>query len=455
MSIKNKNISILLAILIFFIPSCSLRQDEDKVLKELEKFNAVISASEEDASESMPHWLEAESEYKYNTDSDGVDNIIGLFNSGYLVQNDRMYFNLYNENGNMVWMYVSIETGEIHSLCPDPICEHTKNSGCRYVGFDSLHPDEENSSVLYASKTQSTNIGFESAICRIDLEDDSVTELYKTDLMEYGMTQNFYNICFVRENKLYFTDTQIGKAKNDSGEVERIEKTYFHYLDTVSGALTTLSYDYDANQYCLFAKDGRVYFSDILNSTLYTTDTEFKNRENILTYDENSQVYTVFYDKIESAMYFLIASKALSFSEQIAAGVEGEGRVYKLDSDNILHELEMPTETVTTFQLTNKYIYFTDFEPIRYGNTINGTATIDEFGGKIYRIARDGSGNIQTVFDGHEEIFIYGDYSILGDYLYMNYSTLERNGGFANFQLQKSILRIGLEENSVKKLQLK
>ena len=386
--------------------------------------------------------------------ADKIDNIKGLFSNAFITHNDRVYFKVSAENGGMVWMYITAKTGEIHTLCPDILCGHTYSDGCKYLDLGKLHPDEKNDDVMYSVKTYISSDGISDAVCRIDLANNKLEEIYRTDFVKQGIHQNDIEILMNFDNHLYFTETQYQIASVNDSAGDAIAVNYFYSMDLTTGEVSVLSDEYVTNNRCLFADSERIYFVDELTYTLYSVDHSFNNRKDILTYDANAQVYRAFYDENESAIYFLILSKALTYSNQIAEGIEGTGLIYRINRNGELEQIVMPTDTVTSFQLTEQYIYYTDFNPVFYGSTPEGKATVDEYGGKIFRVSRENTEQSEVVFDGKEEIFLYDSYTVIGNTLFMNYLELLDVGGFKLFKLEDGVLTINLSDQTRKEIML-
>lgn len=145
-------------ILCIFIPAlivCSCRgiKNEDEILKKIDKYAGAGTLQQFDYLSGVGTWLSPETEYKYVHGGDHSDGIIGIYNHNYLLRDERLYFTINSgvsdkTSGQPMWAYISLQTGEKHYLCPDPLCRHTEEDGCRYLDMQSLTADPDNRSMF-------------------------------------------------------------------------------------------------------------------------------------------------------------------------------------------------------------------------------------------------------------------------------------------------------------------
>lgn len=122
---------LLLCFAISFLPSCK-NSDADDVRQIAEKYSRETEINL-DHLYKLTNWLVPETEYENSSDDD-MDNIAGSVGN-YIVNGDRLYFKVSKDN---LYTYVDLKTGKKFNLCPDPFCEHTLESGCKYINLSQL-----------------------------------------------------------------------------------------------------------------------------------------------------------------------------------------------------------------------------------------------------------------------------------------------------------------------------
>ena len=128
-------------------------------------------------------------------------------------------------------------------------------------------------------------------------------------------------------------------------------------------------------------------------------------------------------------------------------------KVYKIDKEFNITEIPMPSEMITSIQLTKDYIYYTVYDPIQYG-TRKGHPILDTTGGKIYRVARDNTTEGELFFDAKGELIFRGAYCVVGDNLYLQYYKLKGVADDTSFYYTGSIARVNVKENTLKWINL-
>ena len=113
----------------------------------------------------------------------------------------------------------------------------------------------------------------------------------------------------------------------------------------------------------------------------------------------------------------------------------------------------MPSEMITSFQLTRDYIYYTVYDPIQLGSK-NGRPLLDTTGGKIYRVPRDNTTEGELFFDAKGELIFRGAYCVVGDNLYLQYYKVRGSGDDMSTYYTGSIARVNVKENTLKWINL-
>jgi hypothetical protein len=357
-------------------------------------------------------------------------------------------------SGQPMWAYISLLTRVKHYLCPDPLCRHTEEDGCRYLGMMSLITDPDSESMLYTLKSITDENGFHMAICSIDLINDTINELYTVKNSFDSSESYFIQLRFINSGRLYFVENHSIRIDNGDGTVEKKDEALLAYLDLTTKKVTFLDGKYgarDAQAYInfVFADDNFIYFVDYAERRFYTTDHNFQNERTILAYEEGFSIHDIFYDQNDSCFYLGI------FSDNMFGGENDDitrGDIYRIESGFVCEKIDMPSDQITSFRLTENYIYYTVYDPVIYGANPFGSITIDETGGKLYRVSRTDTKNSELIFDGKGEFFIMiygGGYFVTGDYIYLDYSRLMKENGMVWFRRMGSTARINFKENTI------
>ena len=154
--------------------SCSDR-NEQELIEKYSDVEAVETAGYYDEID----WLEDETEYSY-TASDTPDNIVDCLNDYLVFASDRVYI-VTKADDTPTYSYININNGEIFPLCPDPLCNHTKNSGCRYLSLSGLIVDPEHEDVVYTIRTITNGGDMYGEIVEIDIENNTIDVIYSAE----------------------------------------------------------------------------------------------------------------------------------------------------------------------------------------------------------------------------------------------------------------------------------
>ncbi len=436
------------------ICSCTDTKSEDDALRKIEKYDNTVSADIYNYQKDLAEWLSPEKKYVFNSDSDNSDSIVRIYNDNYIIRGNRLYFTIKRDNNN-VWAYVSLLTGEKFYLCPDPLCPHTEESGCKYLNLKELIfvPDSDN--LIYTVKPIFSDNGAYEIVCLLDTENDTFHELFKSDSVNINVF-NMYDLCFINGEYLYFTSTCITKEKNENGEAEQIIEEKLMTFNRVTNEVNEINNKYSSQEYgrYFFADERHIFFIDFNNKKFYATDLNFENEQIILEYGKEFNIRNFFYDINTSEFYVLINSDYMfgTSDKEIT-----EGSIYCVNSNLECRKLDMPSEKIADIQLTNGYIYYAVYDPVYYGVTPWGIQSTDITGNKIFRVNRNNTAKSELVFDGHGQLFynyLSGGYIVTGDYIYMDYYALMKEENTTWFRRMGSTARINFKNQTIKWLNL-
>lgn len=291
------------------------------------------------------------------------------------------------------------------------------------------------------------------AICVIDTENDTYKELFAAKSTNPDI-RNWLHLYFIHDDKLYFLLTQDERTVSDNGEIQTKSTSSYMTLDIKTNKVATVENKYSSQEYghIVFANDKYIFFCDDYNGRLFATDKNFKNEQTIINYGKDYTRNSLFYDKDTDELYIGICSKSMVGLPQ--ANDLQEGYICCINGNLECRKIEMPSDEITDFRLTKKYIYYTIYGPISYGTSPRGGRSVDETGNKIYRVSRNNTAAGELIFDGHETIFFNLGYIVVGDYLYIDYVSLVTEGSMTWFRLTGITARISITKGTIKWLYL-
>jgi len=456
---KKFAILFLLTLSTLLFVSCNNEKADNDVLQNLESVVKQTTAEADDQfayQKDLASWYKPETEYKYNPEGDNSSGIITVFRKGlntYDLSDDKLYMEtkrVIYESGiqeeNMI-AYMDIETGEKHYLCPDPLCTHSVGSSCLFVDVTYYFANPDNDNLLYTTK-RIYDGGYYSygVIVEINMEENSMREVFRcSDIYDDMFLES------IDRDKLYFTYIkETERIKDEDGNVTTKNEEIPMYLDlsTFVAEERDFSKDKYDSFYKLYEGSDCIYWLDREKSCVLTTDTNRKNEKILLTYEKGYSIISAAYDSNTEELYLGIGSDDMIMASSEYDGIE-QGDIWVVDMNNNIRKVDMPSEKITGFQLTNKYIYYTTYDPINYGMSPRGFDCIDEDGGKIYRVRRDDTKKTELVFDAQNELF-FASFVVLGDYIYIDYGELVSGNGYAHFRWAGSTARIHMEEQTIK-----
>ncbi|MDD4774690.1 MAG: hypothetical protein PHZ09_13990, partial [Eubacteriales bacterium] len=342
--------------------SCTNTKSEDDALLKIQKYDKTINADIYDYQKDLAEWLVPETEYISCFDIDNPDRIIRTFEDKFVIEEDRLYFILKRQNQDM-WAYVSLLTGEMFDLCPDPLCPHTEESGCKYLNLHDLVFVPGSDNLIYTVKTVDAGNGITyNAVCLLNTENDTLHELYASDIDKSNVI-NIYDLCFITDEYLYFSNIRITSIRAENGEIEQKAEENLMTLNLVTNEVKEINNKYSSQEYgkYFYADERHIFFIDYNNKNFYATDLNFENEQTILEYGQEYNIRNFYYDEGTSEFFIgLYADYLFGYSDNETE----EGSVYCVNSDLECRKLDMPSEKIINFQLTNKYIYYAVYAPV-------------------------------------------------------------------------------------------
>lgn len=458
-----KKTAILICLIISLLSSCTKENKGIVIEKTQNLLNDAPTAPEGyEYLEGVGSWLEPETEYKPASD----EGIVGLTANYFGLSDGKLYFQLKKEEskkdetgyyytlGHPIYAYISNQTGEKHFICPDPLCTHGAFSGCQYLDLGGLLQSTSNPSIMYTTKSAVVDGVFYPTVYEINNSAATITPIYTPDDKSEGLDMIYFNLMFEKDGKLYFIYNSRYEYVNDNGESEYDEKAKIMSLDLKTKQTEVINDNYPIRAGLIGEVWGKLLFGDGDINELYYTDYNFENSVTVLKYSDEYSLKNLYYDKNTDELYAFIMYSELAYPEKMdMSDKDIHCKVYKIDKDFNLTEIPMPSEMVTSIQLTKDYIYYTDYEPIQYG-TRKGRPVLDTTGGKIYRVPRDNTTEGELFFDAKGELIFRGAYRVVGDNLYLRYYKYKGVADDASCYYTGSVARVNVKENTLKWINL-
>ena len=466
---KKFNLAALAVLDLLLLSSCS-KESKGIVIEKTQNMldDAPTAPEGYEYLEGVGSWLSAETEYK----SSPYDNILSLKGNYFSISNDNIYFQLKKEEskrdetgyyytlGDPIYAYISGQTGEKHFICPDPLCTHEAYSGCQYLNLGNLTFSSSDTSLMYATRSAVEDGVFYPTVYEINNSAATITPIYKPDDKSEGLDMIYFNLMFEKDGKLYFIYNSQYEYVGKNGETEHDEKSKLMSLDLKTKQTEVINENYPNRAGLVGEVWDKALFADVDTRELYCTDYNFENPVTIMTYEDGYWFRNIYYDQDTEEMYVLVSYTGLYYPKNPdMSGKDIHCKVYKVDKDFNLTEIPMPSEMVTSFQLTRDYIYYTVYDPIQLGSK-NGRPLLDTTGGKIYRAPRDNTTEGELFFDNHGEIMFSSSsslgaaYCVVGDNLYLQYYKVRGSGDDMSTYYTGSIARVNVKENTLKWINL-
>ena len=464
---KKFNLAALAVLALLLLSSCS-KESKGIVIEKTQNLldDAPTAPEGYEYLEGVGSWLSAETEYK----SSPYDNIVSIKGNYFSITNDNIYFQLKKEEskrdetgyyytlGDPIYAYISGQTGEKHFICPDPLCTHGAYSGCQYLNLGNLTFSSSDTSLMYATRSAVEDGVFYPTVYEINNSAATITPIYKPDDKSEGLDMVYLELMFEKDGKLYFIYNSQYEYVNENGETEHDEKAKLMSLDLKTKQIEVLNEDLSTRVGLMGEVWNKLLFGDGDTLELYFTDYNFENPVTIMKFEDGYGLKNLFYDGNTDELYMLSYYGELMYPRNPdMSGKDIHCKAYKIDKDFNITEIPMPSEMITSIQLTKDYIYYTVYDPIQLGSR-NGYPLIDTTGGKIYRAARDNTAKEELFFDNHGEIIFDGSigaaYCVVGNNLYLQYYKVRGSGDDMSSYYTGSIARVNVKENTLKWINL-
>ena len=460
---KKFNLAALAVLALLLLSSCS-KENKGIVIEKTQNLldDAPTAPEGYEYLEGVGSWLSAETEYK----SSPYDNIVSIKGNYFSITNDNIYFQLKKEEskrdetgyyytlGDPIYAYISGQTWEKHFICPDPLCTHGAYSGCQYLNLGNLTFSSSDTSLMYATRSAVEDGVFYPTVYEINNSAATITPIYKPDDKSEGLDMVYLELMFEKDGKLYFIYNSQYEYVNENGETEHDEKAKLMSLDLKTKQTEVLNEDLSTRVGLMGEVWDKLLFGDGDTLELYYTDYNFENPVTVMKFEDGYGLKNLFYDGNTDELYMLSYYGELMYPRNPdMSGKDIHCKVYKIDKDFNITEIPMPSEMITSIQLTKDYIYYTVYDPIQYG-TRKGHPILDTTGGKLYRVARDNTTDGKLFFDAKGELIFKGSYCVVGDNLYLQYYKLKGVADDTSFYYTGSIARVNVKENTLKWINL-
>lgn len=437
---------ILLLFLLLLLTSCDT--DSDDARKLAEKY--ATQMSQDACAIGDFDWLTVDNSNAITSD-DNSDGIFRLADS-YLLNGGRLYFSLSRDHCSTMWAYIDESTGENFYLCPDPLCQHTRDGGCKYTDIDRFIFDGVSNDIIYAVKINfidDSNASIAETICRIDAANDKLTELYQPELGDARFAN--LDLLFISDGRLFFTQTLTREVLDESGEIRRESETIPMALELDGGTATTISSSLSAIDYqqFKFATDAHLYFFNDAEGCLYATELNFTGKKTVFELGADNTCGMICCDTNTGELFIPVCSNYIAGHYNYAEKRE-EGHLYRVDDATLeCSMVDMPTDKLINAQVTKNYIYYTEYQLVDYSPGRHGRCVVVD-GSKIYRANRADTSESELIFDGRGEFFYLYNFFADGNYLYLGYSKLELSDEMTYFRYMGVTARINFKNNTVK-----
>ena len=323
----------------------------------------------------------------------------GILSSEYVVIGENYYcITKRKEKAGTISMptVISLDSGDVRPLCPDPLCPHSSPAVCPYVNVNASFPvpfctaDGHTFFVLFET----------SAGCRMDRLDTA--------------SGSVRTICRAsREIRLLCVENKTVWAAVDGFLVGYDTETDKEVFNSSIPSGTTPR----------FIRDGKVYCS--ATASLFVTDPAFAEDYGKISVTGPADAW--YYDTTEESFWIN------------TVGEQG-GAVY-VNRDGGWERVDLPKDNIFCFALTADKIYFSPWDPKK----IRGAA--DKSGGKIYAVDRkDPNGEAELIYtagEGEPLCSAASHYVVLGKSLF--YSGMKIEGSSLSIAGDLPKIRIGLD----------
>ncbi|MCR5264745.1 MAG: hypothetical protein K6D94_12780 [Clostridiales bacterium] len=377
-----------------------------------------------------------------NTSGDSLDTVVDFESQGGVIAAPLSEGLRFPGNAN-VPVIIEMDTGEMTVFCPDPGCRHEQDSDCGYAGFTNLvsYGDEN---IYYGIKHIEDEDGPHMIIAEAIPGEDSVKEIYR------GESENGeFHFAFVRavtENAVFIIDTfkteTLPSGQRTGDEIWRYVRYDRRNGDTeIIGE--TVNGDYFWSFPVVGSGDASMVHYTGSESEVYEhtfSDQGCLGQRSIFTCPEGLTWNGDIYGDSETGDLYLCAT-----SGRFSGTDEFRGYIYVVRPDGESERLGMPTDNIYGFCLTDKYIYYSVFDPVKKGDGKNNVNPFHE----IYRVNRDLTSPPELVFDTEGE-FMSPFWRVCGDCLYFDYYKFSRSGTGGNYSNIGVYAAVNFAQDSLK-----
>ena len=428
------------------LTSCQRDRGIDISLMEKAENITQTYPTETDSRMEDEYYGEWEDELQYDVPDITEYNGISIIGGTDCIYNGKLYFNVKKKyqdqnhtTGALTHMYIDLETGENHYVCPDPLCSHVFEDNCgSYNPYIMVKKDGKGYDFIYR------------------MDDKLYYDLYEWDLVT-GETNCIYtiesdyrngetkmgNVIDIDADLLWFTVTE---WRTDTETKIEVKSTCVYSMDLMTGDICeSIEFPdaYDLSEtWISWVADDRFYMTSD-TCMLFSADMDFRNEQILIdepiTADGRDQLIGTVFDDNTGEVFVLNGNTK-----------QRTGAIYRIKNGEI-EKLAMPHDEIYHFQLTKDKIYYMTFDPYVYFVDDEGRETADYGGGKIYVTDRNTHDTAELFFDSEMQIPLRSNWCVIGNYVYV--STMDYNPGgehpFSSaFNLKKA--RINVNNNTIR-----
>ena len=345
-----------------------------------------------------------------------------------------------NLSAGNVPVLIDPETGKMQRFCTDRSCLHTNASGCACVYFSGLSSSGDG--IFYGSRF--VEQGEHMVIAEAVPAKGEVREVYRGE--NKGNEYHFVMVDAVTENAVFIRETYYAEASGGQAQCYR----YLRY-DRSTGEITLMAEGpFDGVEWlCPPTTEGEpsvTIYRGIGGELWAHTLSDYGCLESKVLYSApdgmhwNGDYYT---DKATGDLYVCIRSESTD-------PLRFEGYICRISPSGACERLALPTDRVYGFCLTDRYIYYSVFDPMFVGKGWNGQGAIciNPYH-EIYRVDRASLSSAEPVFDtGYE--FMSPIWRVSGDCLYFDLYRLAGFGDTACFKHSGLVAAVNFVQGSVR-----
>ncbi|NLE14211.1 MAG: hypothetical protein GX628_11110 [Clostridiales bacterium] len=403
-----------------------------------------------------------------NTNEDSFNNIEymnfpelkGNILSSMLIRSDG------NSGSGNVFSFIDLSKGEKRNICPDPLCSH-KMDICKYEGFYDL-VSFGNEEIYYAVKDEFAGNEFYGVLYEIVPANDSVKEVVRIKMPPPEAGGGFMTVINATERFVflrvyeYYKKTKASDDESGSRgeEYREYELKYYRYI-RASGKvehLYDISGEEDEKRLApeieaageveftgLYYTDEKQYFCDYSEYGKVVNYRSVDIPEGYFLGNWMSSNY-ICRDRLTGDIWIRFAADTLNNLNDLK---NYKGYICVLKENGELERVSMPADNIFDFALTDKYIYYTVFDPYIYGKGRVG-ACMNPTNSKIYRIDRSTLSDPELIFDGKHEFCFPDGWIVYGDCIYGEYYKYMEGGEYNFHRRMGSVAAINFAENTMK-----